>query len=99
MSEPPDVFQFLLYVAGEGPNSVNAIANLHAICREYLPERHQIEIVDVLKNQERALSDHVMMTPLLVKLLPGPVRKIVGSLSHRESVLQALELSHEPSGR
>ena len=90
----PAVFRFLLYVAGEGPNSLHAMANLHAICREYLPERHEIEIVDVLKNQERALSDGVMMTPLLVKLSPGPVRKIIGSLSQRDAVLQALDLSH-----
>lgn len=93
MSEPA-VFRFLLYVAGDGPNSVHAMANLRAICREYLPERHEIEVVDVLKDQERALSDKVMMTPLLVKLSPGTVRKIVGSLSQRDAVLQALDLSH-----
>jgi hypothetical protein len=34
-----------------------------------------------------------MMTPLLVKLSPAPVRKIVGSLSVRDSVLQALGLN------
>ena len=90
----PAVFQFLLYVAGEGPNSVHAAANLHAICREYLPERHKIEVVDVLKHQERALSDGVMLTPLLVKLSPGPIRKIVGNLSQREAVLRALDLCH-----
>lgn len=89
----PAVFRFLLYVAGDGPNSVHATANLRAICREHLPERHEIEVVDVLQDQERALTDGVMMTPLLVKLFPAPVRKIVGSLSQRASVLQALDLS------
>lgn len=90
----PAIFRFLLYVAGDGPNSVHATANLRAICGEYLPERHEIEVVDVLTNPERALSDGVMMTPLLVKLSPGSVRKIVGSLSQRAAVLQALELTH-----
>ena len=90
----PAVCRFLLYIAGDGPNSVHALANLGEICREYLPHRHEIEVVDVLKEQGRSLKDGVLMTPLLVKLSPGPVRKIVGSLSHREAVLQALELSH-----
>jgi circadian clock protein KaiB len=86
-------FKFRLYVAGDGPNSTQAIANLQAICSEHLAERHEIEIVDVLIDQGRALSDGVMMTPLLVKLSPDPLRKIVGNLSQRESVLQGLGLT------
>ncbi len=85
-------FKFRLYVAGGGPNSTQAVANLRALCREHLPERHEIEIVDVLREQKRALADGVMLTPLLVKLSPGPVLKILGTLSKRELVLQALGL-------
>ena len=85
-------FKFLLYVAGDGPNSAQALANLDAICREHLAGRHEIEVVDVLREPQRALADLVMLTPLLVKLSPGPVRKITGSLSQREPVLQALGL-------
>jgi circadian clock protein KaiB len=88
----PDAFKFRLYVAGDGPNSTQAIANLNALCHEHLPERHEIEIVDVLREQQRALADGVMLTPLLVKLSPAPVRKIVGTLSQRDPVLQALGL-------
>ena len=85
-------FKFRLYVAGDGPHSVRAIANLQALCREHLPERHEIEIVDVLKDPRRALAEKVMLTPALVRLAPAPVRKIIGSLSQPESVLQALGL-------
>jgi circadian clock protein KaiB len=85
-------FKFRLYVAGDGPHSVQAIANLQALCQEHLPERHEIEIVDVLKDPQRALAEKVMLTPTLVKILPGPVRKIIGSLSHPETVRQALGL-------
>ncbi len=86
----PAHFKFRLYVAGEGPNSVEAIANLTALCREHLPERHEIEIVDVVKQQGRALADGVMLTPLLVKLAPAPTLKIIGTLSASGSVLHAL---------
>lgn len=88
----PAHFKFRLYVAGDGPNSSQAMANLDAICREHLAERHEIEVVDVLREPQRALTDFVMLTPLLVKLSPVPVRKITGTLSQRETVLQALDL-------
>ncbi len=86
-------FTFRLYVAGDAPNSTQAIANLRALCREHLPERYQIEIVDVLHDPKRALADGVFLTPMLVKTSPGPIRKIVGSLSQRQPVLQALGLT------
>jgi len=90
---PPAVFKFRLYVAGDGPNSLQAVTNLQAICRELLPERHEIEIVDVLHDPHCALDDGVLMTPQLVKLSPAPPRKIVGNLSQREIVLQTLGLT------
>jgi circadian clock protein KaiB len=85
-------FKFRLYVAGDGPNSALAKANLDAICREHLAEQHEIELVDVLREPQRALADLVMLTPLLVKLSPEPIRKITGTLSQRGPVLQALGL-------
>jgi circadian clock protein KaiB len=89
MSKPAR-FTFRLYVAGDAPNSMQAIANLTALCREHLRERHEIEIVDVLREPQRALADGVFLTPMLVKAAPAPMRRIIGSLSHAEPVLQAL---------
>jgi circadian clock protein KaiB len=89
-------FKFRLYIAGEGPNSAAAIGNLTALCNEHLPERHEIEVVDVAKQRGRALADGVMLTPLLVKLSPRPVRRIVGSLSPGEPVLLALGIPAAP---
>ena len=39
-----------------------------------------------------ALADGTLMTPTLVKLAPFPTRRIVGTLSQTQSVLQALGL-------
>jgi circadian clock protein KaiB len=85
-------FKFLLYVAADTQNSVLAVANLTALCREYLPGRHEIEVVDVFKEPARALADRIFMTPLLIRLAPSPVLRIVGTLSQPEKVLQALDL-------
>jgi len=86
-------FRFRLYVAGEAQNSAQALANLTALCREYLPGRHHIEIVDVFREPKRALADGIFMTPTLIKLAPSPApRRIVGTLSQTQPVLQALGL-------
>jgi len=84
--------KFRLYVAGDAQNSVQAIANLTAICHTYLPDRHDIEIVDVFREPKRAMKDGILMTPTLVKFAPSPVRKIVGTLSQTQPLLQALGL-------
>ena len=85
-------FKFSLYVAGETPNSLRAIANLAALCREYLPDQHAIEIVNVFRDPKRALADGILITPTLIKLEPAPVRRIVGTLSEIQTVLRALGL-------
>ncbi len=85
-------FKFRLYVAGDAPNSAQALANLTALCLTYLPERHEIEVVDVFREPNRALADGIFMTPTLVKLAPSPVQMIVGTLSQLQPVLQALGL-------
>ena len=90
------LFKFRLYVAGDAQNSTLAVANLTAICHTYLPDRHHVEVVDVFQHPKRALADGVLMTPTLVKLAPAPVRKIVGTLSQMQPLLQALGLETPP---
>ena len=86
-------FKFCLYVAGDAQNAAHASANLDAICRTHLADRFEIEIVDVFRQPKRALADGIFMTPTLVKLAPSPApRRIVGTLSQTQPVLQALGL-------
>ena len=84
-----------LYVAGGAPNSVQAIANLEAICRQYLRGNYQLEIVDVFEQPLRALADGVIVTPSLVKLSPLPTAQVVGNLSDKSKVLFALGLEEK----
>jgi circadian clock protein KaiB len=86
-------YKFRLYVAGETQNSAAAVANLNALCRKRLPDRHNIEIINVFKEPKRALADSIFMTPTLVKVLPGPAKRIVGTLSETQPLLFALGLS------
>lgn len=81
-----------LYVAGGAPNSLQAIANLEAICREHLKDGHRLEVVDVLKQPQRAMAEGVIVTPSLAKLSPLPAANVVGNLSDKDKVLLALGL-------
>jgi circadian clock protein KaiB len=85
-------FRFRLYVADSTQNSLQAEANLTAFCRDYLPDRHHIEVVDVLREPRRALEDGIFLTPTLMVLSPVPVRRIVGTLSQTLTILQTLKL-------
>ena len=87
------VVRFRLYVAGEGQNSARAIANLTALCQARLAGCHQIEIVDVFGHPDRALADRIVMTPTLMRLEPGPVRRIIGTLAATDDVVAALGLA------
>ena len=79
-----------LYIAGRAPNSLQAIANLEAICKQYLKDGHELEIVDVLEEPARALAEGVLVSPSLSKLSPLPGVNVVGNLSDKAKVLLAL---------
>jgi circadian clock protein KaiB len=85
----PALFKFRLYVAGDAQNSVQATSNLLALCRTHLADHHEIEIIDVLREPKLALANGVLLTPTLVKLAPGPVIRIVGTLAETDTVVQA----------
>jgi circadian clock protein KaiB len=90
-------FKFRLYVAHDTPNSAQARANIAAICEQHLKHRYHIDIIDVLREPKRALADGIFMTPTLVKLAPGPMLRIVGTLSQAQTVLHALGLQPAPA--
>ena len=86
-----------LYIAGRAPNSVKAIANLEAICRQHLKDSYKLEIVDVCEHPRRALDDGILVTPSLAKLSPTPSAHVIGNLSDTGSVLAALGVRLAPA--
>jgi len=86
-------FSFRLYVAGDGQNSARAIANLNALCQARLSGRHEIEVIDVFGQPQRAFADGIVMTPTLMRLEPGPIRRVVGTLQETDDVAAVLGLA------
>jgi KaiC/GvpD/RAD55 family RecA-like ATPase len=87
-----DFFILRLYIAGQTPNSVAAIANLKKICEDKLHGKYSIEVVDLLEKPQLAKGDQIIAIPTLVRRLPPPVKKIIGNLSKTESVIVGLDL-------
>ena len=84
-----------LYVAGNTPNSVRALKTLKNILEKDFQGVYALKVIDVLKNPQLAEEDKILATPTLSKVLPPPVRKIIGDLSDREKVLIGLDLLYE----
>ena len=87
-----DFYILRLYIAGQTPNSVTAIANLRKICEDKLKGKYRIEVIDLLEKPQLAKGDQIIAIPTLVRRLPPPVKKIIGNLSKTESVIVGLDL-------
>ena len=86
-----------LYVTGATGRSLRAIANIKAICEQYLKGRYDLEVVDIYRRPALLRQDQIVAVPTLVKKLPVPLRLLVGDLSRSEQVLQGLDLVADAS--
>jgi circadian clock protein KaiB len=92
-AQTEDSWMMRLYVAGQSTRSLAAIANLRKICDSHMPGRCTIEVIDLMRNPERAKADQIIAIPTLIRKLPVPVRRIIGDLSATDKVLLSLELT------
>ena len=87
-----ETYVLKLYVSGNTPNSVRALKTLQAILEQEFKGVYALKVIDVQKNPQQAEDDKILATPTLSKILPPPVRKIIGDLSDKERVLIGLNL-------
>lgn len=91
-AEGHQAYVLKLYIAGNTPNSLRALNNLKDILEKELRGGYSLKVIDVLENPQLAEEDKILATPTLAKVLPPPVRKVIGDLSNREKVLIGLDL-------
>ncbi|MEN6331576.1 MAG: circadian clock KaiB family protein [Smithella sp.] len=87
-----ETWELRLYIAGQTPKSILALANLKKFCEEHLKGKFHIEVIDLMKNPQLAKGDQILAIPTLVRKLPEPIKKIIGDLSNTERVLVGLNL-------
>jgi circadian clock protein KaiB len=88
-----EIWNLRLYVAGQTSKSIEAFANLKEICETHLKHKYRIEVIDLVENPELAKNDQILAIPTLVRKLPEPVKKIIGTLANEEKVLVGLEIN------
>ncbi len=81
-----------LYVTGTTPRSLQAIANIKAICEEHLRGRYDLEVIDLYQQPVLAAGEQIIAAPTLIKKLPDPLRRIIGDMTNTEKVLVGLDL-------
>ena len=86
-----------LYIAGATPKSSQAITNIKQICEEHLKGRYELEVVDIYQQPILAKGEQIIAVPTLVKKLPLPLRRFIGSMADEERILMGLDLKPAPS--
>jgi circadian clock protein KaiB len=84
-----------LYVTGATPGSTRAIKQVRLVCEEHLHGRYDLEVIDIYQLPSLAKHDQIIATPTLVKVLPAPLRRLIGDLSNVNKVLFGMDLREQ----
>ena len=81
-----------LYITGMTRRSQEALRNLEKICREYLGDNYELEVIDIYQQPTLAKGDQIIAVPTLIKQLPLPLRRMIGDLSQEDRIILGLDL-------
>ena len=81
-----------LYVTGNTSGSTRAIQQVRRACDERLNGRYDLEVIDIYRLPSLAKHDQIIATPTLIKVLPAPLRRLIGDMSSISSVLFAMDI-------
>ena len=89
---PNNKYLLKLFITGHTPSAERAIKNIESICMHELDGEYHLEIINILDNPRLAEDERIIATPTLIKVLPAPLRRVIGDLSNTEKVLLGLDL-------
>jgi circadian clock protein KaiB len=81
-----------LYVSGSTLKSALAVENIKRICEQHLKNRYDLKVIDIYQQPNLARDEQIVAVPTLIKLLPRPLRRLVGDMSNLKKVLFGLDL-------
>lgn len=99
--EPPDQsvegpkepeYVLKLYIAGMSTRSNQAITNIKHICETHLKGRYELRVIDIYQQPVLARGEQIVAVPLLIKKLPPPLRRFIGSMTDIDTILVGLDL-------
>jgi circadian clock protein KaiB len=81
-----------LYVTGQTPKSLRSVENLRQLCEKYLKGRFRLEVVDIYQQPALAAEGQIIAAPTVIKLMPRPLRRLVGDFSDQARVVLGLDI-------
>ncbi len=85
-------FVLRLYIAGLTPRSREALCTVSEICAQELAGRCDLEVIDLYQHPALAQGEQIVAVPTLIKKLPLPLRRFIGSMADKEKILVGLDL-------
>lgn len=86
-------YVFKLYITGATYHSMQAVTNIKKLCEEHIPDSYELDIIDVYQQPHLAKEEQIIAAPTLIKILPDPVRRIVGDMSDTTKILSVLNIT------
>ncbi len=93
------MYEFRFFVTGQTPKSRDLIEKLVTILQEAFDGHYHLDVIDIVEKPELAEQDKILATPTLEKVSPEPVRRIVGDLLEKETLLLALGLTPQEENK
>ena len=87
-----------LYVTGLTPRSVQSIESVKQVCEQYLKNRYDLEVIDIYQEPTLAKGEQIIAAPTLIKKLPLPLRRLIGSMADEKKILIGLDLRETEKG-
>jgi hypothetical protein len=80
-----------LFIAGTSPRSSRTVEAVRHLRDAHLPA-YELEVVDLYQQPQLAEADRVVAAPTLVRVSPGPTRRVAGDLTDARRILHGLGL-------
>lgn len=87
-------YVFRLYVSPECGPSPAAVQTIHEMLTEVLPNGYAFDIIDINEQPEVAFNEKVLAVPLLARISPPPLRRVLGGMSDPDRLRAALGLGY-----
>jgi len=82
-----------LYISGSTSKSALAVENIKRVCEQHLKNRYHLDVIDIYQQAHLARDGQIVAVPTLIKLLPPPLRRLIGDMSNLKKVLAGLDLT------
>ncbi len=86
-------YELKLFITGSTPKSLDAVAQIRKVCETHLKGRYTLDVIDVHQQPQLAVTEEIIALPTLLRKLPRPLRKILGSFTEEERLLAILGIS------